>query len=81
MADSQDLEVLIRYLWVEDKHSFRNQLDLVKLHFFLLCLAYTVARAGAVVVSDSYRNSNEAMTYRVSISRFYFIRLLTRLRI
>lgn len=21
MADSQDLEVLIRYLWVEDKHS------------------------------------------------------------
>ncbi|KFZ20126.1 hypothetical protein V501_00286 [Pseudogymnoascus sp. VKM F-4519 (FW-2642)] len=64
MADSQDLEVLIRYLWVEDKHSFRNQLDRVKLHFFLLCLAYTVARAGAVVVSDSYRNSNEAITYR-----------------
>ncbi|KAL5351917.1 hypothetical protein ACLOAV_003779 [Pseudogymnoascus australis] len=64
MADSQDLEVLICYLWVEDKHSFRNQLNLVKLHFFLLCLAYTVARAGAVVVSDSYRNSNEAITYR-----------------
>jgi hypothetical protein len=67
MADSQDLEMLIHYLWVEDKHSFRNQLDRVKLHFFLLCLTYTIARLGVVVISDSYRNSNEAITYRVSI--------------
>jgi hypothetical protein len=66
MVDSQDLEMLLHYLWAEDKHNFRQELDRVKLHLYLLLLAYTAARPGAIIVLDAYRNSNEALTYRVS---------------
>ncbi len=65
MADSHDLDVLIDYLWVHDQHAFKQESDRVKLHLYLLILAFTASRPGAVVVSDAYRNSGESLTYRV----------------
>lgn len=65
-ADTQDLDALIHHLWAEDKHTYRQEFDRVKLAFYLLLLAYTAARPGAVIVSDAYRNSNQALSYRVS---------------
>jgi len=65
MAELQELDVLIKYLWVEDRHKFRRESDRTKLALYLLILAFTAARPGAVVVSDAYRNSGECMKYRV----------------
>ena len=42
VADSQDLEMLLRYLWLEDKHNFRHEIDRVKLHLYLLLLEENV---------------------------------------
>ncbi|KFY66947.1 hypothetical protein V496_01840 [Pseudogymnoascus sp. VKM F-4515 (FW-2607)] len=61
---SQDLDTLLHFLWAKDQHIFRQELTRVKLHLYLLILAYTAARTGAVIVSDAYRNSNEALLYK-----------------
>ncbi|KAI9743757.1 MAG: hypothetical protein M1818_002489 [Claussenomyces sp. TS43310] len=66
MAGGQDLDILLQYLWVQDQHAYKKERSRVQIALYLLILAYTAARPGAVVVSDAYRNSNQAITYRVS---------------
>ena len=52
-------------MWKEDSHKFRRGLDRIKLHFYILLLAYTAARPGAIIESSAYARTNEALTYRV----------------
>jgi len=65
-AEGQDLDALLHHLWSDSKHNFDREFDRVKLAFYILLLAYTASRPGAVVVSDCYRSSNQALTYKVS---------------
>jgi hypothetical protein len=51
---TQDLDDILHYLWVDDRHKYIDE------------FAYTAARPGAIVVSDCYRNSSEALKYKVS---------------
>jgi hypothetical protein len=67
MAASQELDVLLRYLWAEDQHIFKQEHFRVQLALYLLILSYTAARPGTLVVSDAYRNSDEALKFKVSI--------------
>ena len=71
MLVSQDLDVLLQFLWVKDQHVYKRERLRVQLALYLLILAYTVARPGAVIVSDAYRQSNQSLTFRVSY-RFSF---------
>jgi hypothetical protein len=76
MTASQDLDVLLRYLWAEDQHVYKREHFRIQLALLFLMLTYTAARIGAVVVSDAYRQSNQALTFRVSscpeeFHRFY----------
>jgi hypothetical protein len=63
---TQDLDDILHYLWVNDRHKYIDEFDRVKIALYLLLIAYTAARPGAVVVSDCYRNSSEALKYKVS---------------
>lgn len=63
--DSHDLDRLLHFLWAEDRHNFKEELTRVKLHLYLLFLAFTVAQTGCVIESDAYRHSNEAILYKV----------------
>jgi hypothetical protein len=65
VAEVQDAEEMIYYLWAEDEHFFNDERTRIQLVLYFLILAFTAARPGAVIVSDCYRNSNECMTYRV----------------
>lgn len=76
-AVSQDLEVLLGYLWETDQHVYKREFYRVQLALCLLILAYTAARIGAIIVSDAYRDSNQALTYRVSHIFAPFAVLLT----
>ncbi|KAL3421818.1 hypothetical protein PVAG01_05974 [Phlyctema vagabunda] len=63
--DLKDLEKLLYFLWAEDEHKFTHMRGRVQLAFYLLLLVYTASRPGAVVVSDAYRNTNQALKYKV----------------
>ena len=65
VAEVQDAEVMVNYLWLEDDHFFRDERTRIQLALYILMLVFTAMRPGAAIVSDSYRNSNECMTYRV----------------
>ncbi|KAL9583651.1 MAG: hypothetical protein Q9203_004996 [Teloschistes exilis] len=54
------------YHWTFDTESFHFERDRVQLALFILLLAYTGQRPGAIVESDSVgnRNSNQALKYR-----------------
>jgi hypothetical protein len=78
MATSQDLDVLLHYLWIEDQHVYRQAHSRIQMALYLLILSYTAARIGAVVVSDAYRKSNQALKFRVSRARSTLHGLLTR---
>ena len=59
------MEDLIISMWKEESHRFRRDLDRIKLHFYILLLAYTAAQPGAIIESSAYAHTNEALTYRV----------------
>jgi hypothetical protein len=61
----KDAEVMINYLWTEDEHFFHDERTRIQLALYFLMLVFCASRPGAIVVSDSYRNSNVCMTYRV----------------
>ena len=65
IADGRDIEDLIIFMWKDDSHKFRRDLDRIKLHFYILLLAYTAAWPGAIIESSAYARTNEALTYRV----------------
>ncbi|KAL8903798.1 MAG: hypothetical protein Q9207_003690 [Kuettlingeria erythrocarpa] len=54
------------YHWISDTEKFPLERDRVQLALFILLLAYTGARPGAIVESDvaGIRQSNEALKYR-----------------
>ena len=50
MAASQELDVLLRYLWAEDQHVFKQEHFRVQLALYLLILSYTASRPRTLVV-------------------------------
>lgn len=68
--DHQDLEELLEFLWKHDRYEFVKRRFCPQLAFYLLTLAFTAARPGAVVVSSCYRDSNQALTYGVYLTFF-----------
>ena len=54
------------YHWIFDTELFPTERDRVQLAFFILLLAYTGSRPGAIVESDikGIRKTNEALKYR-----------------
>lgn len=65
VASHEDVEEYLRFLWIEDTHAHVLPITKAQIACFLLMLTFAAARPGAVVVSDCYRNSNEALTFGV----------------
>jgi len=63
--DSQDLDEYLLFLWKRDRHDFEAERLRGQTALYLLILAFTAARPGAVIVSDAYRKSNESLRYKV----------------
>ncbi|CZR64905.1 uncharacterized protein PAC_14805 [Phialocephala subalpina] len=70
LTSCEDVEEQIHFLWAEDDRWFYYERTRVQIAFYLLLLTFTAARPGCVVVSDGYRNSNEALTYKVCSPTF-----------
>jgi len=64
-ANDDDLDEILMFLWVEDEHVFQPDDSVrTKLALFILVLIFTAQRPGAIVVSDAYRKSLQAITYK-----------------
>ncbi|KAF8847345.1 hypothetical protein BDZ45DRAFT_681948 [Acephala macrosclerotiorum] len=64
LASCEDIEEYLHFLWAEDDRWYNYERTRVQIAFYILLLTFTAARPGCVVVSDGYRNSNEALTYK-----------------
>jgi hypothetical protein len=60
-----DLDILLRHLYEKDDHDYIHERSRFQDAFGLALFASSGARAGAIVESSSYRNSNEALYYEV----------------
>jgi hypothetical protein len=60
-----DLDALLRHLYEKDWHDDVHERSRFQAAFGLALFTSSGARAGAVVESSSYRNSNEALYYEV----------------
>ena len=66
-ANDNDLDDILHFLWAEDQFNFQPDESVrTKVALFILVLIFTSQRPGAVVVSDAYRKSLQAITYKVS---------------
>jgi hypothetical protein len=65
-ARAADLDILLDQLWNKDsqKH-FKHERVRVQIALYLQMLSYSGSCPGALIVSDSYRNSNESLKYKV----------------
>ena len=64
MLSKDDVAVLTKFLWVDDKHKYDHERYRIQLCLFIQLLAYTASRPGAIIESDAYRNSNMALKYK-----------------
>ncbi|KAF4637155.1 hypothetical protein G7Y89_g938 [Cudoniella acicularis] len=67
VADTQDLSDILRFLWLEDTHRYREEPTRVTLTLFLQVLFYTAARPGVVVAAASYPGSNECLNVTLTL--------------
>ncbi|KAJ5639155.1 uncharacterized protein N7484_007017 [Penicillium longicatenatum] len=61
---AKDIDYLLHYLFNRDYHDFKHERARVQTASSLSLFAGSGSRAGAVVESSSYRNSNECLYYR-----------------
>ncbi|KAA8644962.1 uncharacterized protein ATNIH1004_009173 [Aspergillus tanneri] len=64
LVTAQDIEYLLRHLFEKDNHDYIHERARVQTGSSLSLFAGSGARAGAIVESSSYRNSNECLYYR-----------------
>ena len=62
----QDLDYILRFLWVKDTQIFKTNADRNKLALYLLMLAYTAARPGALLSTDECEEQIHSLRYKVS---------------
>ena len=67
MVTAKDIEYLIRRLFGDDNHDYMHERARAQIGSSLSLFAGSGARAGAIVESSSYRESNEALYYRVGL--------------
>jgi len=60
-----DRDTLLHFLWAKDQFEFPHERYRLQLVFFIQLCTYTASRPGAINVSDAYRRSNKALTYKV----------------
>jgi hypothetical protein len=66
LAGSADLEELLTFLWIEDRHQMKYKRQYIQLALYLQLACYTAQRPGSIVVSDAWRQSQDSIRYRVS---------------
>ena len=57
------------YLWTLDAHIYPIERQRIQQSFILLLIALTTVRPGALVESNGYRESNEALLYKNVVLR------------
>lgn len=67
LVNGKDIDYLLRRLFVDDCHDYVHERVRVQTGSSLSLFAGSGARAGAVVESSSYRDSNECLYYGVGI--------------
>lgn len=65
LVTAKDIELLLRYLFVNDTHEYVYERARVQTGTGLSLFAGSGVRAGAIVESSSYRGTNECLYYRV----------------
>jgi hypothetical protein len=73
MVTAKDMDILQGHLFVEDNHDYKHERARVQTGSSLSLFASSGARAGAVVESSAYRDSNECLYYRVRFSIYFHI--------
>lgn len=61
----RDLDILLRQLFEDDGHDYIHERARFQDAFALSLFSGSGARAGAIVESSSYRDTNECLYYRV----------------
>ena len=64
---AKDIGYLLRHLFENDDHDYLHERMRVQIGSALSLFAGSGARAGAVVESSSYRNTNECLYYGVGL--------------
>jgi hypothetical protein len=67
---SRDLDILLRHLFEDDDHDYIHERARFQDAFSLSLFSGSGARAGAIVESSSYRDTNECLYYRVCPSPY-----------
>ena len=62
---AKDIDYLLRHLFENDDHDYLHERMRVQIGSALSLFTGSGARAGAVVESSSYRNTNECLFYKV----------------
>ena len=65
LVTSEDVENLMAYLWKHDFHDYKHERMRVQMAFALILFSATGARVGTINESTMYRDSNEALWYKV----------------
>jgi hypothetical protein len=68
-ADWEDVQAMIHHVFVLDLHEYRENRFRVQQVFLLLLFSKTGERPGAILRSSSYRQTNEALLYKVGVKR------------
>lgn len=63
-TNENDLHNLLIYLWTRDTHVYPVERQRIQQSFITLLIALTSVRPGALVESDSYIGTDEALRYR-----------------
>ncbi|ESZ91826.1 hypothetical protein SBOR_7778 [Sclerotinia borealis F-4128] len=64
IATTDDLRDLIGYLWMNNLHHFDYERTRIQLAFMIMLLAYTASRPSAIVESNAYHLTGQAMLYK-----------------
>lgn len=64
-ADWEDVEIILRYIILEDSHAYRTKRFPAQLMCFLLLTSDHGERPGAIARSSAYRKGNIALCYEV----------------
>lgn len=67
MVTAKDIDYLLRGLFGDDWHDYRHERARVQTGSALAIFAGSGSRAGAVVESSDYRDTNECLYYRVCL--------------
>ncbi|KAF8249142.1 hypothetical protein K440DRAFT_223149 [Wilcoxina mikolae CBS 423.85] len=69
IASILDLEILLYQLWALDDTLFKYEQIRIQMALLIMLVAYTTTRPGTIVESSSHRESNEALCYKIRISK------------